>query len=270
MDPTLAHLGGPASTARILAASCVAFVALGSAAHAQAPDPVALSRAAFDRGLAARRAGDLPEACEGFREAVAHLDVWPLARFEDAQCQRLVTPACDWEACASPATDGVGACRSRRAEALASLDAAGRGGVRSPAVLIEVARVHEDAGDPGAARASYEAASTSFPAEIRALEGLARTAGDRPDARRDLEAWLARSPHDLAALWRLAEVCEVRGDVACAEAAWLRFADRAVARPRAAALLRRFAARTGSRATLERARKLEPRRASPRRKRTDD
>ncbi len=232
-----------------------------AAAAEPTPDPVALARAAFDRGLEARRLGDLPTACAAFGDAVDHLPVWPLARFEHAQCLRLVTPATAWDACQSPASTASEPCATRRTQALAALVSAGEGGIRSPAVLIETARVHEDAGDLTAARAAYAAAARTFPAEIRALEGLARTAPDltasEPTvARTDLEAWLARSPHDPAALWRLAEVCEGLGDVSCAEGAWLRFADRTTCRPRAAALLRAFAERTGSRAAAERARKL--------------
>jgi tetratricopeptide (TPR) repeat protein len=242
---------------------------------------VALARVAFDRGLAARQAGELPAACEAFREAVSILPVWPLAQFEFAQCVRLITPVASWNACMpdprvsdAPAAGPVGP-RPFAAEPVAdtrcptgaltagdllrSALAEAGSGVASPAVRIEVARLHEDAGDHRAAHAAYADAHAAFPAEIRALEGLARTApvaAGGVEARATLEAWLARSPYDVAALWQLAEVCEALGDIPAAESAWIRFADRAVARPRAVALLAAFADRTGSRAALERARKL--------------
>jgi hypothetical protein len=266
MTPTLAHPDPRRSRGRALRPLAALALALAASAGARASDPVALSRAAFDRAAAARLAGDLPGACAAFAEAVSLLPAWPLARFEHAQCLRLVTPASGWSACVDPTTTTEG-CLTRRAVALEALDAAARGGIRSPAVLVEMARVHEDAGELPAARASYQAALEAFPAEVRASEGMARTAPSAAVERSDLEAWLARSPQDPAALWRLAEVCEELSDVGCAESAWLRFADRAPLRARAASLLRAFAERTGSRAAAERARRLESGRPPPRERR---
>jgi tetratricopeptide (TPR) repeat protein len=192
--------------------------------------------------------GRFAEACAAFADAATASPLWALARFELARCVRLL------------GEDGGVDPVAQLAEADKDL--------QRPVLHIERARLHEDRGEIPQAFAAWMRALTMMPAEVRALEGAARTAsrlaldeGLRTQAgvrtaRERLEAWVQRQPGDVAAWVRLAELEEAAGRLVEAERAFVEAANRSLDKRRGAALLGRFAVRSGSKTAADRARKI--------------
>jgi tetratricopeptide (TPR) repeat protein len=232
----------------------VALLVPASASSAPPPAPAAprvdaaLAKRRFEAGVSLGHEGRFPEACAAFADAAAASPLWALARFELARCVRLLG-----------ADIGV--------DPFAQLEVAEKD-LQRPVLHIERARLLEDRGEVPQAFAAWMRALTMMPAEVRALEGAARTAsllaqrdggassaGIRT-ARERLEAWVQRQPGDVAAWVRLGELEEAAGRLPEAERAFIEAAVRSLDKRRGAALLGRFAVRAGSKSAADRARKI--------------
>ncbi len=138
--------------------------------------------------------------------------------------------------------------------------------IQKPVLHIERARLLEDRGQHAAAFASWIRALNMMPAEVRAIEGAARTAHALPrpggaTVERDrIRSWLERQPHDVAAWVRLGEVAELAGDLVEAERAFIEAGQRSIDRRRGAAIVGMFAARTGSKNAADKAQQILQRR----------
>lgn len=199
-------------------------------ALAGAPDPGAPNAATrayrkAQEGTILRHQGQLIDACEAFRDAVALTPSWGVAHFELGRCLRL-----------------LGDPHGRAADELA--EGARRGGAVHPGVLaLERGRLAEDRGDKATAWDAYRAAVTSNPADMRAVVAAARTAPAGEGALARLRALVRRQPTNLAAWARVAALAEAAGRLDEAEAALRLVLERSAFPARAAAALGQFGLR---------------------------
>jgi len=179
----------------------------------------------FQRGMELDREGKLAAACVAFAEAVRLTPIFGLARYELAQCQRLMG---DIEG------DSLGHITEAEKD------------MKRPPIYIERGRILEDRGDKDQAAAAYKEALTLLPAEVRAQAGLARVAEatDGKTALERLQVYTQSNPQDPAGWKKLAEIAEAQKKLPIAEAALMELVNVAKNKKQAIAALHAFATRT--------------------------
>lgn len=199
--------------------------------HSTGGDPPTIAVKRFHAGLVLERSGKLGEACTLYGQAVQMTPDWPLARYELAQCLRLTG-------------DLTGMAATHIQSALVE--------ERQP-LVVEAARISEDAGLQDAAQRHYDRGRVIAPNDARALLGRIRTVTAK-DARAGytmLQVYARRSPA-AEAVWRhLASVAEARNDLDEAESAWRQVLQNSGNTRSAAAALGAFAQRVGRQNALE-------------------
>lgn len=178
----------------------------------------------FQRGMLEDRDGKHAAACVAFTEAVRLTPAFGLARYELAQCLRLLGDLED--------------------DALVHVTEAERD-VKRPPIYIERGRILEDRGDLVGAAAAYKEALALLPAEVRAQAGLARVAeaADGKLALERLQIYTQSNPQDPAGWRKLAAVAEAQKKPAIAEQALLSLVEVARNKKQAIAALHAFATR---------------------------
>lgn len=233
MDERVAQRAGGAT---VFAATVVAALTLvGPRADAASPDgpptadaaagedPASEAARLFGEAVALEREHRFSEACPRFARAVELTPAFALARFELAQCLRMIG-------------DLDGGAEGHLAASAAGLPAA--------PVLVERGRLAEDRGAYPLAISAYREALVAMPAEARAIAGLARLAEGRAGLPR-AQAFVDANPFSVAGWRKLAEVAEAARRYPLAEQALVEVVKLSSNKRAAAAALGAFGQRTG-------------------------